>query len=127
MCLLAEFGGKRSCQHRNINYYINFCMNTSERTELTTSLRHIERFPKSGIPIYNSKVSRTADRKTTMTRTQAIAKRYGFYENAINLAYNKYNNFHSHNLSLQKIYWIHFIPCFIKYQQNTGTNELGFT
>ena len=53
-------------------------MNTSEKGELTTLLWHIEKFSKSGIPIYNPKVPDTAGRKTKMRRTQAIAKRYAF-------------------------------------------------
>ena len=37
--------------------------------------------PQSGIPIYNSEVSDTADRKTRR-RTQAITKCYAFHANA---------------------------------------------
>ena len=54
--------------------------------ELTVSIRHIARFLKSGIPIYNSDVPDTAGRKTTRRRTQAIAKRFGFHTSV--------NNFH---------------------------------
>ena len=32
-----------------------------EKAELITSIRHIARFPKSGIPIYNSEVPDTAN------------------------------------------------------------------
>ena len=35
-------------------------MNTSEKAELTASIRHIERFSKSGLLIYNSEVADTA-------------------------------------------------------------------
>ena len=38
-------------------------MDTLEKDELTTSIRHITRFLKPGIPIYNSKVPDTAGRK----------------------------------------------------------------
>ena len=53
------------------------------KAELTTSARHIERFSKSRIPIYNSKVLDTASEKKTRSRKkrrrQAIAMRYAFY------------------------------------------------
>ena len=51
-------------------------MNTSEKAELTVSVRRSERFSKSGIVIFNSDVPDTAYRKTTTTarkRTQATA------------------------------------------------------
>ena len=38
-------------------------MNTLEKAELTALIRHIVTFLKSGIPIYNSEISDTADRK----------------------------------------------------------------
>ena len=50
---------------------------------LTTSIRHIARFLKSGIPIYNSKLPHTAGRKTRRRRTKAIEKRFAFHANAI--------------------------------------------
>ena len=45
--------------------------------KLNSPPRHIARFLKSGIPIYNSEVPDTADRKTRRKRkrTQAIATR----------------------------------------------------
>ena len=45
-------------------------MDTLENTEFTASVRHIARFLKSGIPIYNSKVPDTSGRKTTRRTTQ---------------------------------------------------------
>ena len=74
MYLLAKFAGHRSYENGNINPYINSYMNTSEKAELSASIRHIERFSKSGIPIYNSEVPDMAGRKTTIRRkrTQAI-------------------------------------------------------
>ena len=46
-----------------------------KKAELTGSFRHIKRILKSGIPIYNSKVPDTADRKTKgRRRTKAITK-----------------------------------------------------
>ena len=46
-----------------------------KKAKLTGSIRHIIRILKSGIPIYNSKVPDTADRKTkSRRRTQAITK-----------------------------------------------------
>ena len=89
MYLLAKFAGHRSYENGNINPYINSYMNTSEKAELSASIRHIERFSKSGIPIYNSEVPDMAGRKTTIRRkrTQAIAKRYAFHVNAINTSH----------------------------------------
>ena len=59
-------------------------MSTSEKAKLTASIRYIERFSKSGIPIYNSEVPDEAGRKTRRRRrTQAIEKRYAFQVNAI--------------------------------------------
>ena len=43
------------------------------KAEPTASIHHIWKFLKSGIPIYNSKVPETADRKTRRI-TEAIAK-----------------------------------------------------
>ena len=58
-------------------------MNPLEKVECTASVRHFERFSKSGILIYNSEVPGTAGRKTKRRRrTQAIAKRYAFHANA---------------------------------------------
>ena len=52
MYLLAKFGGHRSYRNGDINSY----MDTLEKAELTTSIRHNARILKSGIPIYNSEV-----------------------------------------------------------------------
>ena len=52
-------------------------MDTLENAELTSSIRHIVRFLKSGILIYNSEVPERAGRKTRRKRgIQAIAKRF---------------------------------------------------
>ena len=64
-------------------------MNTSQKTELTVPICHVQRFSKSGILIYNSEVPDTSGRKTRRTkrrRKKAIAKRYTFHKNAINKA-----------------------------------------
>ena len=58
-----------------------------EKAELTASVRHIKRFSKSEIPIYNSEVPDTDNRKRNKRRrrrTETIAKRYLFHANAIN-------------------------------------------
>ena len=55
-------------------------MNTLERAELNTSICHIERFLRSGIPIYNSEDLDTAGKKMRR-RTQAIAKHHAFHTN----------------------------------------------
>ena len=52
-------------------------MNASEKA----SIRHIERFSKSGIPIHNSLVQDTAGGETR--RTQAIARHFVFQANVI--------------------------------------------
>ena len=72
MYLLAKFGGQRSYRNRDINSYINSFMDTLENAELK---RHNAKFFKSEIPIFCSKVSDKAGRKTR-TRTHAIAKRF---------------------------------------------------
>ena len=80
MYLLAKFGGHRSDKNVDINSY----MDTLEKAELTVLIRHIVRLVKSGIPIYNSEVLDTADRKARRRRTRAVAKRFAFHTNAIN-------------------------------------------
>ena len=85
MYLLAKFDDHWSYRNRDINSYTNPYIDTLEKAELTTSLRYIAIFLKSGIPIYNSKVPDTASRKTKRRRTQAIAKRYAFHTNAKNM------------------------------------------
>ena len=49
-------------------------MNSLEKAGLTASVDHIERFSKSGVPIYNSEVPDTAGRKMRRrtTTTKAI-------------------------------------------------------
>ena len=74
MYLLAKFGGHRS--YRNVNSYVNSYMDTLENPALITTIRHIARFLKSEIPIYNSEVPNKDGR-----RTQAIAKRFAFHAN----------------------------------------------
>ena len=90
MYLLVKLGGHRSCGNGNIDSYINSYMYTSAKAELTASIHHLERFSKSGIPIYISEVPETAGRKTTtttittiLTIPQVIAKRYAFHAKAI--------------------------------------------
>ena len=53
-------------------------MNTSEKAEPTASIRHIEKFSKSGIPIYNSEVLEKMG-----SRIQAIAKSCALPANAV--------------------------------------------
>ena len=91
--LSAKFGGHRSYENRDINSHINSYKDTLQKDEQTASVDHMERFSKSGILIYNSKLQGKAARKTkrrTNTirkirrRTQKIAKCYAFYANAKN-------------------------------------------
>ena len=80
MNLLAKFGDHSSFRNGDVNSY----MDTLEKAENTASIRHIARFLKSGIPIYNSEVPDTPGRKTRRIKTQAISKRFAFYANVIN-------------------------------------------
>ena len=66
-------------------------MDTLEKTELTTSIRHIEKFLKSGISIYYFEVPDRAGRKMRRKRTQAIAECYTFHTNAIKVNQNVVN------------------------------------
>ena len=71
-------------------------MNTLEKAEHTASICHIERFSKSGILIYNSKVPDMAGSKTRRRRiTQAIAKRYAFHPNAKSVFFLPFFRSHS--------------------------------
>ena len=45
-----------------INFYIKSYMDSLEQAGPTASIRHIGRFLKSGVPIFNSEVPDTADR-----------------------------------------------------------------
>ena len=75
MYLFAKFGYHRS-SYKDI----------LEKGELTASIGYIAIFLKSEIPIYNSELLDTADRKTRRRKrrgTQAIPKRYAFHAKAI--------------------------------------------
>ena len=61
--LLTNFVGDRSHGNGDINFYMNSETNTFEKAELTTSACNIDRFSKSIITIYNSKVSDSSGRK----------------------------------------------------------------
>ena len=80
MNLLAKSGDHRSFRNGDVNSY----MDTLEKAEHTASIRHIARFLKSGIPIYNSEVPDTLGRKKRRTKTQEIAKPFAFHANTIN-------------------------------------------
>ena len=64
-------------------------MDNLEKAELTASTRHFVRFLKSGIPIYNSKVSDTTSRKTRR-RVQVIARRYAIHVNTTRMVLHPY-------------------------------------
>ena len=81
--MLAKFDDHRSDRDGDINSYIKSYTDPLKKAELASSIHHIVRFVKTGIPIYNSEVPDTADRKTRR-RTQAIAKRSAFHANAKN-------------------------------------------
>ena len=63
MYLLAKFGDHRCHRNGDINSYINSNIYTLENAQLTATIRHIARFLKSGIPIYNTVVQDTAGKK----------------------------------------------------------------
>ena len=56
MYLLPKFGGHRSYRNGDVDSYIYSYMDTLEKAKFTASIRHIARFLKSGIPIYNFEV-----------------------------------------------------------------------
>ena len=55
MCLLVKFDDYRFYRNIDVNSYITSYMETLETAELTVLIRHIVRFLKSRIPIYNSR------------------------------------------------------------------------
>ena len=75
---LSKFSGHRNGGNRDGNSYVNSCVNSYVnslvKAEITASVYHIERFLKSEMPIDNSEVLDTADRKTKWS-AQVIAKR----------------------------------------------------
>ena len=93
MSLLATFGDHSSYTNRDINFYIKSYMDTLENAELTVSIRHIVRFLKSGIPIYNSEVPDTAGRKTRRgRRTQARDYVVNNYSKKLLISFSKRHN-----------------------------------
>ena len=56
MYLPAKFCDHRSHRSRNVNNHFSYYVNISEKAEITASIYHIERFSKSQILIYSSKV-----------------------------------------------------------------------
>ena len=64
-------------------------MDTLEKPELAISIRHIARFLKSEIPMYNMEVPDTASRKTRTRRgrTEALAKGYGFHPKTLSVGH----------------------------------------
>ena len=65
--LVSFDGGHRSYGNADINSYINSYLNASGKVELTTLIRHIERFLKSGLPISNPKSRTRLAKKTRRT------------------------------------------------------------
>ena len=68
MYQLVKFGGHRSYRNGDTNPDINFYI--LEKCELTTGIRHIARFLRSGIPIYN--FPDTAGRKTRKEKDKRL-------------------------------------------------------
>ena len=64
MYLLAKFGRHSSYANGDVNSYICSYKNTLEKAELTTLVRHLQSYSKSGTLIYNSEVPETTGRKT---------------------------------------------------------------
>ena len=65
--LVSFDGGHRSYGNADINSYINSYLNASGKVDLTTLIRHIERFLKSGLPISNPKSRTRLAKKTRRT------------------------------------------------------------
>lgn len=63
MYLSTKYGGQGSNGNGDINCYISSYLDTSGKGKHTASIRHIKRFSKSGILIYNSEAPETASRK----------------------------------------------------------------
>ena len=63
MYLLAKFGSHGSYGNGDINSYISSCRTTLEKGNSPASVHDIERFSKSEIRIYNSKIPDTVGRK----------------------------------------------------------------
>ena len=63
MYLTAKIDGSKFHRNGNINSYINSYMSTSEKTELTTSTRYIERFYKKWLLETFSMVSKCGTSK----------------------------------------------------------------
>ena len=63
MCLLANFGDHRCNRNGYANPYIISYMNILGEDELKASVHHIERFFKSGIPVYNSESGKGVKKK----------------------------------------------------------------
>ena len=80
MYLLVKFGDHRSDRNGDINSYMKSYMDNLdlEKAELIASIRHIARFPKSGIPIYNSEVPDTANNTDKNQAKNTIAKHFAF-------------------------------------------------
>ena len=79
MCLLGKYDSHRSYE---MEKYVSSYLITLEKDELTALIQHFERSSKPRIPIYNSKVPDTTSKKMKRRKTQEIAKRYVFNENA---------------------------------------------
>ena len=84
MYLLAKLGGHSSYGNGDINSYISSYMDALEKAELSTSVRHIERFlnqeyqftvPKSWMRLSEKQAEGEIEK-------QAVAKRYAFHANA---------------------------------------------
>ena len=58
----VKFGGYKSYRRGNVKHFINIYINMSKKAEPTTLIRHIERFSKSGIPLYNSESQKNLDK-----------------------------------------------------------------
>lgn len=63
MYLSTKYGGQGSNGNGDINCYVSSYLDTLGKGKHTASIRHIKRFSKSGILIYNSEAPKTASRK----------------------------------------------------------------
>ena len=63
MYLSTKYGGQGSNGNGDINCYVSSYLDTLRKGKHTASIRHIKRFSKSGILIYNSEAPEMASRK----------------------------------------------------------------
>ena len=70
----CKSGDHKSYRNGDINFYTNSYINTLGKAELTTSTRHIAILLKSGIPMNDSEVPDSADKKNEKKNDKKMPK-----------------------------------------------------